>query len=134
MYGYRTILFLDGSPYAYELGNFSISFSQPVDRKGKAQNEMKAGVMEMMYESLPSIELTKWMINPRNYRNGRVKIYGEDESVVQEIVFEKATCIGMNVRYMESGSGYCMSLLQVQALSITIDNLLVENNWKNVQK
>lgn len=132
MYGYRTILFLEGSAYGYELGNFSLTFSQPVDRRGKAQNEMCAGVMEMMYENLPSNELSKWMVNTYNYRNGSVKIYGEDESLIQEISFKKATCIGMNIRYMESGSGYCMTQLQVQAYSITIGGFMVENNWKNI--
>lgn len=132
MYGYMTVLHLDGSSKAYELGNFSITFSQPIDFRGKAQDEMQAGVMEMMYENLPSNEMSKWMVNSRNFRDGSVKIYGENGSVVQEVVFKKATCIGMNVNFMQSGTGYCMTQLQIQAYSISIDNFVVENNWKNI--
>ena len=84
MYGYMTVLHLDGSSKAYELGNFSITFSQPIDFRGKAQDEMQAGVMEMMYENLPSNEMSKWMVNSRNFRDGSVKIYGENVSIWQD--------------------------------------------------
>ena len=52
--------------------------------------------------------------------------------MIQEVVFKKATCIGMDVRYVESGTGYCMTHLVVQAYSISVDSILVENNWKNI--
>ncbi len=132
MYGYKTVLQIGGSAKAYELGNFSFSFSQPVDRRGKAQNEVQAGVLEMMFENLPSSEMSKWMLNSRCFKDGSVKIYGENGSMIQEVVFKKATCIGMNVRYVESGTGYCMTHLVVQAYSISVDSILVENNWKNI--
>ncbi len=133
MYGYTTVLCLDGSPNAYELGNFSFTLSQPVDVRGKAQGEVRAGVLDMMFENLPSNEMSKWMLNTRNFRNGSVKIYGENGSVMQEVAFKKATCIGMDIRYMESGSGYCMTHLIVQAYSLTVDGVIVENNWKNIK-
>ncbi|MBP5424125.1 MAG: type VI secretion system needle protein Hcp [Paludibacteraceae bacterium] len=132
MFGYKTILQLDGSDKGYELTNFSFTFSQPIDREGKAQSEVKAGVLEMLYENLPSGEMSKWMLNARNFRNGSVQIYGENESLLQEVCFAKATCIGMDIRYMESGTGYCMTHLVVQAYSISVEDVLVENNWKNI--
>ena len=101
MFGYKTILQIGGSAKAYELGNFSFSFSQPVDRRGKAQNEVQAGVLEMMFENLPTSEMSQWMLNSRSFKDGSVKIYGENGSMVQEVIFKKATCIGMNVKFME---------------------------------
>jgi hypothetical protein len=132
MFGYKTVLQIDGSASGYELGNFSFSFSQPVDRRGKAHNEVQAGVLEMTFENLPTSEMSKWMLNPRNFRDGSVKIYGENGSMIQEVTFKKATCIGMDVRYMESGTGYCMTHLVVQAYSVSVESVLVENNWKNI--
>lgn len=131
-YGYTTGLFLNGSKDGYELKNFSFTLSQPVDGRGKAQGEVVAGVLDMVYENLPSNEMSKWMLNPRNFRDGSIKIYGENKSLVQEVSFKKATCIAMDVRYMESGSGYCVTHLIVQAYSINIDSVLVENSWKNI--
>lgn len=133
MFGYKTVLQLDGSNNGYELANFSFSFLQPIDHEGKAQSEVKAGVLEMLYENLPSNEMSRWMLNTRNFRDGSVQIYGENESLLQEVRFKKATCIEMDIRYMESGTGYCMTHLVVQAYSISVEDVLVENNWKNIK-
>ncbi len=130
-YGNTTVLELGGGK-SYLLESFSFTFTQPVDIKGKAQQEVIAGAMEMTYDNLPSSEISKWMLNTRNYRDGHVKIYGEDGSLVQEIAFEKATCVSMDIRYIQSGSGYCMTHLIVQARSITVDHITVENTWQNI--
>lgn len=132
MFGYKTILQIDGSNEEYELSSFSYSFSQPMGYDGKAQDEVQAGAMEMAFENLPTPLMSRWMLEPRFYRNGVVKIFGNDGAIIQKIDFQQATCIRMNMNYMESGSGYCMTQLTVQAKSLTTNNYMVENNWKNV--
>ncbi len=132
MLGYKTVLKLEGSKNPYELGKFSFSFAQPVGLDCKAQGEVRAGVMQMMFENLPTTELSKWMLMPRLFNNGCVVVYGENGMSVQRVFFENAKCVGMDIRYMESGKGYCMTHLVVQCQSLSVGGVSIENSWKNV--
>lgn len=132
MFGYKTLLRLEGAEKPYTLGSFSFNFVQNVGLDGNVQGEVRSGVMEMMFENLPTTELCRWMLMPRHYRNGCVTIYGENSQVVQTIVFMNAKCVGMDVRYMETGNGYCMTNFAVQCQTLTVEESSVDNCWNNV--
>lgn len=140
MYGYRTILKIGDFQEAslenllregYELSSFSYTLSQPCDFKGKAQGEIQGGKLQLSIEYIPSSIVLEWMLNPRRYYNGIIVFYGEDNTSIMRIAFEKAICTAMQMQYTSKGEGFVKVSMEIHAKKLVFPEGTIENNWLN---
>ncbi len=115
-----------------ELENFSYSFSQAVDFNGKAQGEVRSGMLQLTFANLPPNEIIDWMLNPRKYKEGTIVLCDMTDAPLQKIQFATAACTGMEINYSEAGNTYISTRIILHAKKLIIGGTLIENNWKNI--
>lgn len=114
---------------AYELLSCSYGFMQGIDNKGKAQTDVSGESIRAVFANLPPDPLIKWMLDSRKYENGAIIICDMNDMPVEKLVFEKATCVKMNIDYSATGRSYITTQLEIQAEKITMGNVSFENHW-----
>ncbi|MBO4531599.1 MAG: type VI secretion system needle protein Hcp [Paludibacteraceae bacterium] len=133
MFGFKSTLYVAGlDPMGLELADFSYGLSQNVDDTGKPQGDVYSGTMQLTYPNLPTSGLLEWMLNSRKYKDGMVVVYDEQDSVLLKIVFTKAACVNMDLRYSESGKSYSTTQFTLVAKQMVIGESIVENEWLNI--
>lgn len=110
----------------YEVEQFKIGFSQPIDEKGEPQSEIKGGqLMVTLTEALPDT-FYDWAIKPRREKNGTVTFKIETGNAPLKIEFVKATCINFNRTVNSSGGLHTNLILSPEKLMI---NGVEHNNF-----
>lgn len=138
MFGYTVFLkignpastsLLDMYKDSYELIGCEYDFSQGVDFKGQSQTEVKGGSFYVTYPHLPTLDMIQWMLDARKYQSGAIVIHDNQGSTLEKVLFEKATCVNMEISYMKQGKSYIATQLCIQANKLTIGSEEFENQW-----
>lgn len=122
---------IGGKGTKFELSDFSYEIIQETDGVGKPQGEVRAGRLNLTFSNLPTTEMLEWMLHSRKYKNGEVVLYDMEDAPMQKVVFENAACVGMSVRYCETGEDYCTTNLTIVAKALQVGEVKMENDWKN---
>lgn len=116
----------------YELEYFRIGVSQSVDHKGESQSETQGGMFNVSIQQSIDDFLFAWSKKEEErkagsivFRNGRSKI----GQTAYKIDFVDAECISLNCR-VNTTSGTEVSMT-ISPKEITINEVLLENNWRN---
>ncbi|MBN2742511.1 MAG: type VI secretion system needle protein Hcp [Marinilabiliaceae bacterium] len=114
---------------SYELLGCNYSFSQGVDFNGKAQTEVKGGAIFITYPNVPPNDIIRWMLDSRKLENGAIVICDANDMPLEKVLFESAACTGMEISYMQKGSGFTATKITLQAKKIQVGSTTLENNW-----
>lgn len=140
MFGHRVFLRIGDLPDAsimgllkdtYELLNFDYSFAQGVDQKGKAQTAVRGGVLSLTLANLPSQELISWMLKSRERKSGSIVLCDADNAPLSKLFFKNAACVKMDVVFVQQGSSYLATQVQLQAEQLTLGSTTFTNRWVN---
>ena len=91
---------------SYQLIGCEFGFAQGIDIKGQAQTEVKGGTFYVTYPHLPNRDMIQWMLDARKYQNGAIVVHDNQGSTLEKILFEKATCVDMEISYIRQGKSY----------------------------
>lgn len=120
-------LSMDGKEY--EIEQFKIGFSQPMDDKGEPQSETRGGqLMITLTEALPET-FYEWAIKSKREKDGAVSFKIETGSAPLKIEFFKANCINFNRSVSDNGGLKTNLVLAPEKLMINgieHDNFWVE--------
>lgn len=84
---------LDGEKYDVE--DFKINFSQPVDHKGQPQHEMKGGQIMVSISQIPGNNMYQWAKKATELKGGSV-IFQTDLGIsVLRVTFSNAYCVSL---------------------------------------
>jgi hypothetical protein len=111
----------------YEVKQFSMSFSQPVDGKGEPQSEIHSGTLMLALSTIPDANLLRWATNDTLRQNGSIVFKNETETPALRIEFRDGACVGLgqNVNF---GSG-CLTSFSVSSPEIIINGMSIDKNW-----
>ena len=70
--------------------------------------------------SSPTDDMIQWMLDARKYQNGAIVVHDNQGSTLEKILFEKATCVDMEISYIRQGKSYIATKLTVQAQKLGI--------------
>ncbi|MGJ8667112.1 MAG: type VI secretion system tube protein TssD [Patiriisocius sp.] len=72
----------------------SYEFSQKIDHSGRVIEAVRSGLIHITIESTQNTNLTHWMLNPYEFKKGKVVFYKRDVmSSNKTLVFEDAVCV-----------------------------------------
>lgn len=138
MFGYTVFLKI-GNPAAtslldmykdsYQLIGCEFGFTQGIDVKGQPQTEVKGGSFYVTYPHLPSQDMISWMLDARKYQNGAIIVHDNQGNTLEKILFEKATCVEMEISYIRQGKSYIATNLCIQAQKLVLDMEDFDNQW-----
>lgn len=114
---------------SYELESCSYGFSQGVNVDGKAQTEVRGGLINATIPGIPPMDIIQWMLDSRKYNDGAVVICDSDDVPLEKIKFTDAACVGMEINYVQKGKGYTGTKLTIQARKISVGNTDINNRW-----
>ena len=114
---------------SYELTGCEYGFAQGIDIKGQAQTEVKGGTFYVTYPNLPNRDMIQWMLDARKYQSGAIVICDDEGSTLEKVLFEKATCVDMELNYIRQGKYYTTTKLTIQAQKLVFGTEEFENNW-----
>ena len=114
---------------SYQLIGCEFGFAQGIDIKGQAQTEVKGGTFYVTYPHLPNRDMIQWMLDARKYQSGAIVVHDNQGSTLEKILFEKATCVDMEISYIRQGKSYIATKLTVQAQKLAFGTEEFENQW-----
>lgn len=114
---------------SYELDNCSYNFHQSTDNDGKPQTEVRGGAIHVTYGGLPQNDMIEWMLGSRKFQNGAIVICNDNDEPLEKVLFEQATCIGMEISYSQQGTSYITTKFTLQARKMQVGNTPLENRW-----
>ena len=87
-------IFMDNS---YILEEFSISFQQDVNAKGRPDGAPTGGIMNLTFAGAPDFYINEWMVRENLLRNGEIRFLSGEKKIVGGaeliIYFEDAYCV-----------------------------------------
>ncbi|WP_203558304.1 type VI secretion system tube protein TssD [Bacteroides sp. 224] len=111
----------------YEIEQFKIGFSQPMDDKGEPQSETRGGqLMLTLTEALPDT-FYEWAIKSRKEKDGSINFKIETGSAPLRIDFFRANCINFNRNVNASGGLQTNLILSPERLMI--NGIEYDNFW-----
>jgi hypothetical protein len=117
----------------YILEEFDIEFRQDTDEKNHPCDEMRGGIITVTISEPPSEQLTEWMINSYEKRDGEFHFFRNDnkirESAIMYIFFRDAYCTACHKTAHPQGAGLLTALV-ITPRWIRIGNEEFENKWK----
>ncbi|KAA4266690.1 type VI secretion system needle protein Hcp, partial [Bacteroides ovatus] len=81
------------------------------------------------YPHLPNRDMIQWMLDARKYQSGAIVVHDNQGSTLEKILFEKATCVDMEISYIRQGKSYIATKLTVQAQKLAFGTEEFENQW-----
>lgn len=114
---------------SYELENCSFSFSQGTDVNGKPQTEVRGGTLYLTYGGLPQNDMLRWALNSTKYEDGAIVVCNDNNEPLEKICFEQATCISLEIIYMQKGKSYIQTKITLQSRKIKVEDITLENRW-----
>ena len=88
------------------------------------QPECKGDVTSTML-----LAMIQWMLDARKYQSGAIVVHDNQGSTLEKILFEKATCVDMEISYIRQGKSYIATKLTVQAQKLAFGTEEFENQW-----
>ncbi|MDR2148873.1 MAG: type VI secretion system needle protein Hcp [Tannerella sp.] len=139
MFSHRSFLILGGSSPAdivslvqggYEIDNCNFSLNQGVDAKGRATTRVHGGLMNLTLSQLPRQDMIEWALQPRKYRDGVIVMLDSENTPIQKILFERATCVNFGINYTQTGKTYVQTSLTIQTSKLILgEGIDVNNEW-----
>ena len=138
MYGHKVFLKIgqltDGSlmglfKEAYELESCTYSFFQGVDHSGKPQMDVQGGAIYITYSGIPPQEILEWTLDARKYYDGTIVICDDSGQPLEKIGFEQATCVGLEIDYLQGGKGLFSTKIELRAHSLEVGTQFLTNRW-----
>lgn len=77
----------------YEISEFDIVFTQPMDHKGQPQNEIDGGVVEFAINELPDDIINKWMMDSTMQLSGQFSFERKAQNSVLKVIFNDSYCV-----------------------------------------
>ena len=114
---------------SYELESCSYGFSQGVNVDGKAQTEVRGGLINVTIPGLPPMDIIQWVLDSRKYHDGTVVICDSNTMPLEKINFKDAACVSMELTYSRKGKGYSATKLVLQARKIIVGGIELDNRW-----
>ncbi|MCA1745217.1 MAG: type VI secretion system needle protein Hcp [Bacteroidales bacterium] len=118
---------------SYELLSCNFGFAQGADRNGKAQSEVKVGSISMVYPNLPPQEITQWMLKSGKVHNGVIVICDANDVPIEKVSFEDAVCTNMKIGYLQKGSGYITTSIQLEVRKLSVGSVSLEKKWVSIK-
>jgi len=94
----------------YEIENFNLRISQPVDRKGQPQHELRGGQIHLTMTHMADDLLYEWAKSSTKLKNGSVLFQTDLGVTVLKIDFKNAYCINL-IREINAMTGTSTSLI-----------------------
>lgn len=114
---------------SYELEKCSYSFLQSTDTNGKPQTEVRGGNIHLTYGGLPQPDLLRWMLGSTKYEDGAIVVCDDNDEPLEKVFFEQATCVGLEIEYVQNGKNYIQAKVILQARKIRVSETTLENRW-----
>jgi hypothetical protein len=115
---------------SYELEDCHFSFSQGVNTDGKAQTEVRGGTIHLTLANIPTNEILQWMLKSHKFEDGAIIICDENNAPLEKIFFLNATCVSLEINYVQAGKSYVNTKLILQAEKINVGDSNLNNQWK----
>jgi len=118
---------LDGK--SYDVEDFKISFSQPIDFKGQPQHEMLGGQLYVMLTEGADDNLYLWAKKETKLKSGSVLFQTDLGMTVLELNFTDAYCIHLG-RSINAHTGTTTNLI-ISPKEISMNGVKHKNYWGN---
>lgn len=112
---------------SYDIEDFKINFSQPIDYKGQPQHEIRGGQLSIVLTQIADTNLYTWAKTSIMQKNGEVLFQTDLGITVLKIKFEKAYCTKLE-RTTNSGFGTTTSLI-ISPETISLNGIEHTNAW-----
>lgn len=138
MFGFKSFLSLgsDAEDFVsliqggYELSDFSFNFTQGTDSNGNVSTAVRGGDLRLTIPFFPSDNVVEWMLNSKKYKDGVIVVVDVNNQSIQKVYFKNAACVSMNLTFIDKGSSYTSTTLQLRAESIGLNTFMdFENLW-----
>ena len=116
---------------SYKLLHYTWSLNKAIDKNGKVQSSTRGGIIELIIPYFPSKELVFWAVNnSHSYKSGTIVLCDANDDRINQVRFENADCIGMEVNYSLYGKSFVATKLVISAKNINLTKTIaVANNW-----
>lgn len=116
------------------LEEFDMEFRQETDEKNRPSGEVYGGFITVTVSEPPGEQLTEWMINPYERRDGEFRFL-RNEGKIQEgallhVLFRDAYCTEYHRTAHPQGAGLLTTLV-ISPRRIRIGKEEFENGWKS---
>ncbi|MDR2145896.1 MAG: type VI secretion system needle protein Hcp [Tannerella sp.] len=142
MFAHRSFLIFGGGTAdilslikgGYEILNFRFRFKQGVGTNGKATTKVHGGTIDILLSQLPDKEHIDWALNSRKYLDGMIVSLDADNMPIEKVFFQNATCTYFKIDFLQSGSSYLSTKLEITAEKLKVGSLgdiTFDNKWIN---
>ncbi|NDV64645.1 type VI secretion system tube protein TssD [Bacteroides sp. 224] len=118
---------------SYELDHCSYNFSQGVNSDGKAQTEVRGGMINIVIPGIPPLDIIGWALDARKYNNGMIVICDDNDMPLEKIKFTDAACIAMDISYQQQGEGYIGTKLTLQTRVLSVGQVSLNKRWSGFE-
>lgn len=123
-------IFMDKS---YILEEFSLSFQQEINDKGRPDGLPSGGIMNLTFAGAPDYHINEWMVHEQLLRNGEIRFLSGEKKVTSGadlvIIFEDAFCVEYK-KYIHTLKGGLFTSLKISPKTVKIGEEEFSNNWK----
>ena len=122
--------FNDGKNH-YTVIECDYEYSQEIDQTLKPCAKPKAGIINVVIESISDRELIQWMIAPGNVRSGDITFFKDDatQTKLKTLSFKEAICIRFHEKFVAYGESPMLTTLSFVAKEITLDGVSHKAQW-----
>jgi hypothetical protein len=111
----------------YELLSCDYQLHKKIDRNGEVSSDLQGGLFTMFIIGEPSDELLAWMFDHAKKYNGEVTILDASEETLEQVYFEDARLVCLNVHYKAEDNPNTTTELKMAVDNIRIGNAYFEN-------
>jgi len=124
-----TLKFSDGKEYTVVECDYE--FSQEIDQTYKPCAKPKAGIVNIVIETMSDRELIQWMISPGNVRGGEIIFYKDEgeKTKLKTLSFKEAICIRFHEKYVAFGETPMLTTISFVAKEISLDGVSHTAQW-----
>lgn len=116
----------------YILEEFDLEFNQDIDNRNRPDSDVKGGLITLTISETPDSDLTTWMINSLERRDGELRFFANEEKIDQgsllDIIFKDAYCISYQKILNPKGSGALTTLI-ISPHKLQIGQEVYESSW-----
>jgi len=127
-------IFMDNS---YILEEFSISFQQDVNAKGRPDGAPTGGIMNLTFAGAPDFYINEWMVRESLLRNGEIRFLTGEKKIVGGagliIYFEDAYCVEYE-KHIHTLKGGLFTSIKISPRRVKIGYEEFTNKWKREEE
>ena len=127
-------IFMDKS---YILEEFSISFQQELNNKGRPDGFPAGGIMNLTFAGAPDYYINEWIIRETLLRNGEIRFLSGGKKITEGaelvILFEDAYCVEYEKK-IHTQKGGLFTSIKISPRAVKIGSEEFINKWKREEK